>query len=219
VIGWKGSQRPLPNAGTASTPAVMQRRKQVTIGRNAAGAGAAAREQRLRKFYVVASTGGGRLFVGTAVWRSNLGRHSPHLPLLDLISRTPAANLVPRRSGSGRTRSAARSAKHSPDPISIGATAIRNSRSPVLASLSTSKADLLVPAHDHRRYEAGFVDEVLVFVVMALGGEKVLMVASGGPTLAHTPSTGSTRLQALARPMNKRSFAVVFRLFAVLSRE
>jgi hypothetical protein len=45
------------------------------------------------------------------------------------------------------------------------------------------------------------------------------MVASGGPTLAHTPSTDSTRLQALARPMNKRSFAVVFRLFAVLSRE
>ena len=95
---------------------------------------------------------------GSGTVRLNLGPHSPHLPLLDLISRMPAANLVPRRSGSGRTRSAARSAKHFPDPISIGATAIRNWRSPVLASLSTFKADLLIPAHDHTPYEAGFVD-------------------------------------------------------------
>ena len=162
MIGCKGSQRPLPNAGTASTPAVMPRRKQGTH----------------------------RQKCGSGTVRLNLGPHSPHLPLLDLISRMPAANLVPRRSGSGRTRSAARSARHFSDRITIGATAIRNWRSPVLASLSTFKADLLIPAHDHTPYEAGFVDEVLV-LAMELGGEKVLMVASGGPTLAHTPSTGS----------------------------
>jgi hypothetical protein len=91
----------------------MPRRKQVTIGRNAAGAGAAAREQRLRKFYVVGEHRRRQTFRRHGSVALELGRHSPHLPLLDLISeddgkrplvfsRTPAANLVPRRSGSGR---------------------------------------------------------------------------------------------------------------------
>jgi hypothetical protein len=88
--------------GNAATKAGHDRQK--------CGRGAAAREQRLRKFYVVGEHGRRQTFrrhasVALEPWPSF---SAPSL--LDLISRTPAANLVPRRSGSGRTRSAARSA-------------------------------------------------------------------------------------------------------------